>query len=146
MGGEYYRLTPHQQRTRCAVQHEREGYYHRAANAWRSVARLAPNHAWQQWALLLKLMALGLKEQLLQDIQVRKIALSNKVARRCLQAISHSSEYLSLMVAGIPRYGLNGEVQGSVTKDEQAYALEKMSAVWQRRVAASLSTPTGKPA
>lgn len=111
-----------------------------------AIAQLAPH-----WPALfhpreLKLMALGVQETLLLDIQARHLPLSNKVARRCLHAVSHSPEYWSLMVAGIPRYGLNGEIQGSVTKDEQAYAFEKMSAVWQKRVATSLSAPTGEPA
>lgn len=52
MADEHFQLALHRQRARCAVQHEREGYYHRAAEAWRSVARLAPNIAWAQWALL----------------------------------------------------------------------------------------------
>lgn len=43
------------------------------------------------------------------------------------------------MVAGIPRYGLSGEVKGYVTKDEQAYAFEKMSAIWQSRVKTKVS-------
>lgn len=99
-----------------------------------AIAQLAPH-----WPAVfnprgLKLMAVGLKEQLLQDIAVRKIALSNKVARRCLHAVSHSPEYLSLMVAGMPRYGLGGEEQGVVTQAEQAYAFEKMSEIWQSRV------------
>ncbi|HAM3730835.1 TPA: hypothetical protein IBL10_005361 [Escherichia coli] len=89
-------------------------------------------------------MAVGLQERLLQDIQARNLSLSNKVVRRCLQAVSHSPEYLSLMVTGMPRYGLGGEEQGVVTQAEQAYAFENMSAVWQRRVAASLSTQTGE--
>lgn len=72
MGGEYYRLTPHQQRARCAVQHEREGYYHRAANAWRSVARLAPNHAWQQWALLRASICLQRVEEKLHARKTRE--------------------------------------------------------------------------
>ena len=96
-----------------------------------AIAQLAPH-----WPAVfnprgLKLMVVGLQERLLQDIQVRKIALSNKVARRCLQAVSHSPEYLSLMVAGMPRYGLGGEEQGVVTQAEQAYAFEKMSEIWQ---------------
>lgn len=88
----------------------------------------------------LKLMAVGLQARLLQDIQTRHLPLSNKVARRCLHAVSHSPEYLSLMVAGIPRYGLEGEVQGIVTKTEQAYAFDKMSEIWQLRVNASMSS------
>lgn len=104
-----------------------------------AIAQLAPH-----WPAVfnprgLKLMALGLKEQLLQDIEVRKIALSNKVARRCLHAVSHSPEYLSLMVAGMPRYGLGGEEQGVVTQAEQAYAFEKMSEIWSSRVKAPTS-------
>lgn len=99
-----------------------------------AIAQLAPH-----WPAVfnprgLKLMAVGLKEQLLQDIEVRKIALSNKVARRCLHAVSHSPEYLSLMMAGMPRYGLGGEEKGVVTQAEQAYAFEKMSEIWQLRV------------
>ena len=98
-----------------------------------AIAQLAPH-----WPAVfnprgLKLMAVGLKEQLLQDIEVRKIALSNKVVRRCLHAVSHSPEYLSLMVAGMPRYGLGGEEQGVVTQAEQTYAFEKMSEIRQSR-------------
>lgn len=88
----------------------------------------------------LKLMAVGLQARLLQDIQTRHLPLSNKVARRCLHAVSHSPEYLSLMVAGIPRYDLEGEVQGTVTKTEQAYAFEKMSEIWQLRVKVPMSS------
>lgn len=99
-----------------------------------AIAQLAPH-----WPAVfnprgLKLMAVGLREQLLQDIEARKIALSNKVARRCLHAVSHSPEYLSLMVAGMPRYGLGGEEQGVVTQAEQVYAFEKMPEIWQLRV------------
>jgi len=43
------------------------------------------------------------------------------------------------MVAGRPRYGLSGEVKDSVTKDEQAYVFEKMSAIWQSRVKTIMS-------
>ncbi|MEG0869935.1 MAG: ProQ/FINO family protein [Hafnia sp.] len=103
-----------------------------------AIAQLAPH-----WPELfnprgLKLMAIGLQAQLLQDIQTRNLPLSNKVARRCLHAVSHSPEYLSLMVAGMPRYGLNGEEQGIVTKAEQAYAFDKMSEIWQLRVKAPI--------
>lgn len=99
-----------------------------------AIAQLAPH-----WPELfnprgLKLMAVGSQARLLQDIQTRHLPLSNKVARRCLHAVSHSPEYLSLMVAGIPRYGLEGEVQGIVTKTEQAYGFDKMSEIWQSRV------------
>lgn len=52
MGDEYRQLSQHRQRAHCAVRHEREGYYRRAEEAWHSVARLAPNIAWQRWALL----------------------------------------------------------------------------------------------
>lgn len=45
MGDEYRQLSQHRQRAHCAVRHEREGYYRRAEEAWRSVAR-------QRWALL----------------------------------------------------------------------------------------------
>lgn len=108
-----------------------------------AIAQLAPH-----WPTLfnprgLKLMAVGLQAQLLQDIQTRHLLLSNKVARRCLHAISHSPEYLTLMVAGMPRYGLNGEEQGLVTKAEQDYAFEKMSEIWQSRI--GKSTLNGKP-
>lgn len=41
---------------------------------------------------------------------------------------------LKLMVAGMPRYGLDGEEQGVVSQAEQAYAFEKMSEIWQSRV------------
>jgi len=102
-----------------------------------AIAQLAPH-----WPAVfnprgLKLMAVGLQERLLQDIQVRKITLSNKVARRCLHAVSHSPEYLSLMVAGMPRYGLGGEEEGVVTQAEQAYAFERMSEIWQLRIKSS---------
>lgn len=42
-------LTPHEQRARRAVQHERERAHHRAAEVWLDVSRLAPNGAWRQW-------------------------------------------------------------------------------------------------
>ncbi|MEG0211200.1 hypothetical protein [Hafnia sp.] len=76
MVDEYQQLSQHRQRARCAVQHEREGYYHRAAEAWQSVARLAPNIAWQRWALLRASICLQRAEERLHARNVRETKLS----------------------------------------------------------------------
>ncbi|UCQ29540.1 ProQ/FINO family protein (plasmid) [Edwardsiella tarda] len=74
----------------------------------------------------LKPMAIGLRERLLEDIKARQIPLSNKVVRRCLTAVARSPEYWATLCVGAPRLGLQGEVLGEVTPDEQKNAMRHL--------------------
>ncbi|MGQ4595909.1 fertility inhibition protein FinO [Raoultella ornithinolytica] len=73
-----------------------------------------------------RLLATGMREQLLADIASRDLPLSHKQVIKCLKSLTRSAGYLSRMREGASRYDLQGNVVATVTADEAHYASERM--------------------
>lgn len=80
------------------------------------------------WPALVKqgkpqLMAVNIRQEMLIDIQKRKLDLSAKRLKRCLATITRSDLYLNTMLIGAWRKNIFGELVAQITQAEAEYAL-----------------------
>lgn len=74
-----------------------------------------------------RLMEIGIREKLVADMQQNGYAISQKRIKRCLKAIATSDIYLQQMVAGAPRYTIDGQVVSTIDETSQQYAAERIN-------------------
>lgn len=70
----------------------------------------------------IKPLKAGVIHDMLQDAKSRELPIGHGVLRGALTSYIHTTRYLKAIVAGGPRYGLNGQPCGEVTSDEKAVA------------------------
>lgn len=71
-------------------------------------------------------LALGIEKQVFRYIAEHHLSASKRVVQRLLHAHTHRWEYLQAVAAGGMRYGLDGQDQGIITPEEQAYSARKL--------------------
>lgn len=81
----------------------------------------------------LRPLAVGMKEQLFADVAQRKLALSNKVIRRCLKTLTRTETYLTSLVAGAACYNADGSVESIIPPEREVAAKEKLGYVLTHR-------------
>ncbi|EOU8741746.1 ProQ/FINO family protein, partial [Escherichia coli] len=64
----------------------------------------------------------GVISDMLQEVRTRNIPVGKGALRGAVITYTHMTRYLKAIVAGGPRYGLNGQPCGEVTSDEKAVA------------------------
>ncbi|EFJ6422355.1 prop effector [Escherichia coli] len=67
-------------------------------------------------------MKTGIIRDVLEDAKSRELPIGHGVLCGALTSYIHTTRYLKAIVAGGPRYGLNGQPCGEVTSDEKAVA------------------------
>ncbi|HAU9688959.1 TPA: prop effector [Escherichia coli] len=72
----------------------------------------------------IKPLKAGVIHDMLQDAKARELAIGHGVLRGALTSYIHTTRYLKAIVAGGPRYDLNGQPCGEVTEKEKAAASE----------------------
>lgn len=85
-----------------------------------------------------QLLAVNIREAMVNDIRRRGLEVSVKTLKRCLAAVTRSDAYLGAMTAGAWRKNLAGEPVAPVSAEEAAYAVERRAqehAKRQRRAA-----------
>ncbi|EPX0237676.1 ProQ/FINO family protein, partial [Escherichia coli] len=70
----------------------------------------------------IKPLKTGIIRDVLEDAKSRELPIGHGVLRGALTSYIHTTRYLKAIVAGGPRYGLNGQPCGEVTSDEKAVA------------------------
>lgn len=73
-----------------------------------------------------RLLAMGMRELLFEDIEQNNLPLSHKQVIKCLKSLTRAECYLSRMVAGAARYGLKENVVALVTVEEENYAKSRI--------------------
>lgn len=73
-----------------------------------------------------RLLACGIREVLLAEIEEKNIPLSRKKIRRALKSITRSEGYLTSMIAGRARYNQQGQVAGEVTVEDERDAVVRL--------------------
>ncbi|EHP9638470.1 ProQ/FinO family protein [Escherichia coli] len=66
----------------------------------------------------------GVIHDMLQDAKARELVTGHGVLRGALTSYIHSTRYLKAIIAGGPRYGLNGQPCGEVTEEDKSVASE----------------------
>ncbi|WP_183096532.1 fertility inhibition protein FinO [Gibbsiella quercinecans] len=74
-----------------------------------------------------KLLAVGIRNALFDDIERKSLPLSHKQLIRCLKTLTRSNIYLSSMITGTPRYNIYGAIASTVTQEEEDYARDRMA-------------------
>jgi len=69
-----------------------------------------------------QLLAVDIRQTLLEDIRQRELGLSTKKLKQCLAAITRSDEYLDAMTVGAWRKNVDGQPVAAITPDEAAFA------------------------
>lgn len=72
----------------------------------------------------IKPLKAGVIHDMLQDAKARELAIGHGVLRGALTSHLHTTRYLKAIVAGGPRYGLNGQPCGEVTEEDKSVASE----------------------
>ncbi|HFI6690968.1 TPA: ProQ/FINO family protein [Escherichia coli] len=72
----------------------------------------------------IKPLKTGIIRDVLEDAKSRELPIGHGVLRGALTSYIHTSRYLKAIVAGGPRYGLNGQPCGEVTKEDKSVASE----------------------
>lgn len=72
-----------------------------------------------------QLLAVNIRQTLIDDIRLRGLDISVKKLKRCLAAITRSDEYLDAMQEGAWRKNRDGQPVAAVTADEAAFARER---------------------
>ncbi|EFS9507813.1 TPA: ProQ/FINO family protein [Escherichia coli] len=88
----------------------------------RRVNRLAEYWPELFGAETIKPLKTGIIRDVLEDAKSRELPIGHGVLRGALTSYIHTTRYLKAIVAGGPRYGLNGQPCGEVTSDEKAVA------------------------
>ncbi|HIB6853258.1 TPA: ProQ/FINO family protein, partial [Escherichia coli] len=70
----------------------------------------------------IKPLKAGIIRDVLEDAKSRELPIGHGVLCGALTSYIHTTRYLKAIVAGGPRYGLNGQPCGEVTSDEKAVA------------------------
>ncbi|EFP2098485.1 prop effector [Escherichia coli] len=70
----------------------------------------------------IKPLKTGIIRDVLEDAKSRELPIGHGVLCGALTSYIHTTRYLKAIVAGGPRYGLNGQPCGEVTSDEKAVA------------------------
>lgn len=65
-----------------------------------------------------RLMKVGIREEMFDDITRRELSLSRKRLRRMLKTLTRSDVYHSKIAVGAVRYDMQGQPAGAVTKEE----------------------------
>ncbi|EEQ2043567.1 ProQ/FinO family protein [Escherichia coli] len=74
----------------------------------------------------IKPLKAGVIHDMLQDAKARELAIGHGVLRGALTSHLHTTRYLKAIIAGGPRYDLNGQPCGEVTEKEKAAASEQL--------------------
>ncbi|EJB3790979.1 ProQ/FinO family protein [Escherichia coli] len=69
-------------------------------------------------------MKTGIIRDVLEDAKSRELPIGHGVLRGALTSYIHTTRYLKAIVAGGPRYGLNGQPCGEVTEEDKSVASE----------------------
>lgn len=82
---------------------------------------------WPALALngLPRLLAINIREAMIDDIRSRNLDMSVKKLKRCLSAITRSDAYLESMTEGAWRIDIDGQPVARVTADDAAYAVRR---------------------
>lgn len=72
-----------------------------------------------------QLLAVNIRQALIDDIRQRGLDISIKKLKRCLAAITRSDGYLDAMQEGAWRKNMDGQPVATVTADEAAFAQER---------------------
>ncbi|EEQ6694706.1 prop effector [Escherichia coli] len=88
----------------------------------RRVNRLAEYWPELFGAETIKPLKTGIIRDVLEDAKSRELPIGHGVLCGALTSYIHTTRYLKAIVAGGPRYGLNGQPCGEVTSDEKAVA------------------------
>ncbi len=80
-------------------------------------------------AAQLRPMAIGTREMLLADKEVKNLDISVKKLKRCLAAISHSLKYRTTLMPGAVRYDKDGQPAGRVTDSDVADTLSRIQRI-----------------
>ncbi|EPR0422775.1 fertility inhibition protein FinO [Enterobacter hormaechei] len=72
-----------------------------------------------------RLLAINIREAMIEDIRSRNLDMSVKKLKRCLSAITRSDAYLEAMTEGAWRIDIDGQPVDRVTADEAAYAVRR---------------------
>lgn len=99
------------------------------------------------WPALVKdgqpqLLAVNIREAMVNDIRQRGLEVSVKTLKRCLAAVTRSDAYLGAMTVGAWRKNLAGQPVAPVSEEEAVYAVERRAlehAKRQRRAAREVS-------
>ncbi|MGX4848953.1 fertility inhibition protein FinO (plasmid) [Enterobacter cloacae] len=80
-----------------------------------------------------QLLAVNIRQTLLEDIRQRELGLSTKKLKQCLAAITRSDEYLDAMTVGAWRKNVDGQPVAAITPDEAAFAQTRKAQEHARR-------------
>ncbi|MEW5562039.1 fertility inhibition protein FinO [Enterobacter asburiae] len=80
-----------------------------------------------------QLLAVNIRQTLLEDIRRRELGLSTKKLKQCLAAITRSDEYLDAMTVGAWRINANGQSVAAITADEAMFARARKAQEHARR-------------
>ncbi|HIB7819426.1 TPA: ProQ/FINO family protein [Escherichia coli] len=72
----------------------------------------------------IKPLKAGIIRDVLEDAKSRELPLATGVLRGALTSHLHTTRYLKAIIAGGPRYGLNGQPCGEVTEEDKSVASE----------------------
>ncbi|WP_033805423.1 ProQ/FINO family protein [Escherichia coli] len=72
----------------------------------------------------IKPLKTGIIRDVLEDAKSRELPIGHGVLRGALTSYIHTMRYLKAIVAGGPRYGLNGQPCGEVTEEDKSVASE----------------------
>jgi len=90
-----------------------------------AVAEIA--RCWPALALngLPRLLAINIREAMIEDIRSRNLDMSVKKLKRCLSAITRSDAYLEALTEGSWRIDIDGQPVARVTAEDAAYAVRR---------------------
>ncbi|EEZ3112763.1 prop effector [Escherichia coli] len=74
----------------------------------------------------MKPLKTGVIRDVLKDAKERELPIGHGVLRGALTSHLHTTRYLKAIIAGGPRYDLNGQPCGEVTEKEKAAASEQL--------------------
>ncbi|EEQ8881340.1 ProQ/FINO family protein [Escherichia coli] len=66
----------------------------------------------------------GVISDMLQEVRTRNIPVGKGALRGAVITYTHMTRYLKAIIAGGPRYGLNGQPCGEVTEEDKSVASE----------------------
>ncbi|HIB6756432.1 TPA: ProQ/FINO family protein [Escherichia coli] len=72
----------------------------------------------------IKPLKAGIIRDVLEDAKSRELPVATGVLRGALTSHLHTTRYLKAIIAGGPRYGLNGQPCGEVTEEDKSVASE----------------------
>ncbi|EJI7470499.1 prop effector [Escherichia coli] len=72
----------------------------------------------------IKPLKAGIIRDVLEDAKSRELPLATGVLRGALTSHLHTTRYLKAIIAGGPRYDLNGQPCGEVTEEDKSVASE----------------------